>query len=210
MNSEPQNVSLKIASSTREHLESFFGKAVPDHKLAALVGALDDAVVEIVPHGDGFISSAKHRYLTEQIRIGGSHEDFGLFLRNEFFQLSGDAPEGIGLVSFVRQVVAARELSFAFIRTYAEGSVNDPDGFVGYYVWARFGFNAPLDEEEIAALPEEFEGCADLNALMLHGGQEWWRQNGSARDMIFLLSEEEPSLTVLRNYLMEKGGKTNL
>ena len=210
MNSEPQNVSLKVSASTREHLNIFFGKVVPDCKLAALVGSLDDAVVEIAPHGDGFISSAKHRYLTEQIRIGGSHEDFGLFLRNEFFQLSGDAPEGIGLVSFVRQVVAARELDFAFIRTYAEGSVDDPDGFIGYYVWARFGFNAPLEKDEITTLPEEYEECRDLNDLMLRGGHEWWRQNGSARDMIFLLSEEEPSLTVLRNYLMEKGVETKL
>ena len=207
---EPQNITLKATNSTRKHLRIFFGRTISDTKLAALVGALDESVITITQRGSGFFSEAKHRYLIEQIRIGGSSDEFGLFITNEFFQLTGDAPEGTGLISFIRQVIAARELGFTFIRTYAEGFFDDPDGFVGYYVWARFGFNAPLNEQEIAALPAEYKNCLDLNELMLHGGQEWWRQNGSARDMIFLLADGELSLAVLRNYLAEKEVQANL
>jgi hypothetical protein len=199
----PKDISLKATASTRKHLEAFFGAAVPDNKLASLVGALDGSIIEIAPLGEGFISRARHQYLIEQIRIGGGGEA-GLFLTNEFFQLTGDAPEGTGLISFIRQVTAARDLGFTFIRTYAEGSVSDPDGFIGYYVWARFGFNAPLEEHEIENLPPELGKCRDLNDLMMRGGQEWWRQNGSGRDMIFLLSDGELSLTVLGNYLADK------
>lgn len=208
---EPKNIILNASRRTRNHLRNFFGGIVPDAKLAALVGALDDSVIEITTRGNGFVSTAKHKFLIEQIRIGGSSQEFGLFITNEFFQLAGDAPQGIGLVSFTRQVIAARELGFSFIRTYAEGSAHDPDGFIGYYVWARFGFNAPLNEDETIILPTEIKGCNDLNELMLRPeGHEWWRQNGSARDMIFLLSDGELSLTVLRNYLEEKGVKTEL
>lgn len=117
---------------------------------------------------------------------------------------------GTGLVSFIRQVVAAKELGFAFIRTYAEGYFDDPDQYIGYYGWTRFGFNAPLEEPEIETLPQELEGCADLNDLMVCGGQKWWRRNGTARDVIFSLSEDELSLTVLRNYLAEKEVETAL
>lgn len=207
---EPKNISLRVTSVTQKHLRKFFGKTISDTKLAALVGALDESIIEITPLGEGFISETKHRFLIEQTRIGGSHEQFGLFITNEFFQLNGDAPAGIGLISFVRQVMAARELNFAFIRTYAEGFLDDPDGFIGYYVWARFGFNAPLSDREVSQLPAEYQGCLDLNDLMLRGGHEWWRQNGSARDMIFLLSDDELSLEVLRNYLEEKEVQANL
>lgn len=207
---EPENITLKISNSTEEHLRSFFGGEIPERKLAALVGALDESVIEITPLGNGFLSTTRHKYLIEQTRIGGSDVDFGLFITNEFFQLTGDAPEGTGLISFIRQVVAAKELGFSFIRTYAEGYFDDPDQYVGYYVWARFGFNAPLEEAEIEVLPQELENCADLNDLMMRGGHKWWRRNGTARDMIFSLSEDELSLTVLRNYLAEKEVETDL
>ena len=207
---EPENVALKISDSTRKYLKLFFGKDVPTRKLAALVGALDDAVVSITPLGNGFISDSKHKYLIEQTRIGGGSEDLGMFIKNEFFQLTGDAPDKIGLISLVRQVVAARELGFAFIRTFAEGYAGDPDYYIGYYVWARFGFNAPLKEQEISNLPQELAGCADLTDLMLNGGHEWWKQNGSARDMIFPLSDDELSLIVLRNYSKEMRMETDL
>ena len=202
--SEPKNILLNATPPTRKHLENFFGKTIPDNKLAALVGALDESVIEITPIGDGFISVAKHQFLLEQIRVGGSHEELGLFITNESFVLAGDAPEGTGLISFIRQVTAAKEMGFSFIRTHGAGSFDDPDGFIGYYVWARFGFNAPLSEEEVAQLPAEYADCRDLNELMLNGGHEWWEQNGSSRDMIFMLSDEELSLTVLRNYMAER------
>jgi hypothetical protein len=98
----------------------------------------------------------------------------------------------------------------SFIRTYAEGSFEDETGFIGYYVWARYGFNAPLSEEEIDSLPTDLVGCTSLNEIMLKEGQDWWRHEGSGRDMIFMLSENEPSLGVLRNYLREKGVKEQL
>lgn len=79
------------SEATRKHLAAFFGDALPDSKLASLVGALNGSVTEITPLGSGFLSRARHRYLVEQTRSGGSGEA-GLFLTNEFFQLTGDAP----------------------------------------------------------------------------------------------------------------------
>lgn len=203
---EPKDITLNISEKTRKHLEMFFGKTIPDNKLAALVGAIDGSVIEISPRGNGFVSDAKHEYLVEQTRIGGKDEDLGLFIINEYFMLTGDAPEGIGRTSFIRQVITARELGFRFIRTYAAGSIDDPDGFIGYSVWAKFGFNAALKPNEIESLPPEYNDCKDLNSLMLLGGEEWWIQNGSGRDMIFFLSDDEGelSLAVLRNYLLER------
>lgn len=201
---DPENISLKISAIGRAHLNKFFGKDVPDQKLAALVGALDESIITLTPLGKGFVSFAKHEYIIEQTRIGCSDSKQGLFITNDFFQLSGDAPNRTGLISFARQVKAARELGFSFIRTRAEGSPNDPDGFNGYYVWARYGYDALLEQEFLSKLPKRFGKCISLNDLMLHGGKNWWRRHGSACDMIFSLSEDEPSLTVLRNYLVEK------
>ena len=203
---EPKGVTLNITEATRRHLDAFFGKTVPDSKLAALVGAIDGSVIEIVPRGDGFVSNAKHEYLVEQTRIGGEDGQFGLFIVNEYFRLTGDAPEGLGRTSILRQIFTARELGFSLISTYAAGSIDDPDGYIGYHIWAKFGFNAPLEPHEIENLPPEYKDCKDISSLMLQGGEEWWRQNGSGRGMIFSLSDEdgELSLAVLSSYLLDR------
>lgn len=207
---KPQNATLVISEFSRKQLRKFFGRVVSDVQLAALVGALDDAVVEISFSRSSFEAVVKHEYIVEQYRIVGSASNLGFFINNVFFELVADAPDGLGLLSFVRQVAAAGQLGFSFIRTFAEGYFGDPNNFIGYYVWARFGFNAPLEPDEIAGLPPELEGCEDLNAVMLRGGEAWWRQVGTGRDMIFMLSDDEPSVNVLRGYLAEKGTDLSL
>lgn len=143
--------------------------------------------------------------VAQLVAVCDSNVGFSPFISNVFFALTPDAPNGLGLLSFVRQVAAAQKLGFTFIRTFAEGKFDDPTNFIGYYVWARFGFNAPLEENELEDLPTELTGCLDLNDVMLRGGQDWWRQAGTGRDMIFMLAEETPSINVLRSYLAEKG-----
>ena len=128
-------------------------------------------------------------------------------IHNDLFRTSAAAPPGTGLRSFARQVAGARALGVSYIEAYAAGSLRTPD-WNGYYTWARFGYNADLYEEELLLLSTQskFSGIADLNDLIrLPEGIAWWKRYGRGRNMTFDLSDGSKSLSILRDYLWEKG-----
>lgn len=72
-------------------------------------------------------------------------------------------------------------------------------------MWARYGYNAPLKPDEIALLPDELKGCKTLNDIMRRKGKDWWKVNGSERDMVFSLDKRSSMMSVLRTYIEELG-----
>jgi len=44
-----------------------------------------------------------------------------------------------------------------------------------------------------------------LDLMIQPGGDQWWYNNGSAREAFFYLSESSPCLAALEAYLREKG-----
>ena len=93
-------------------LRLFLRRPILDKTLAGLVGALDNSVIDITCNSTGFRAGIKHEYIVEQYRVAGSISESSYFISNVFFELTGDAPEGLGLQSFARQVNAACRLGF--------------------------------------------------------------------------------------------------
>jgi len=75
----------------------------------------------------------------------------------------------------------------------------------GYYVWARFGFDAPLRDNERAALPVTLKGATTINQIIQRDGQAWWQQFGSFRSMNFDLADGSEMMKVFKKYLTGKG-----
>ncbi|MES2076636.1 MAG: hypothetical protein V4462_13560 [Pseudomonadota bacterium] len=78
-----------------------------------------------------------------------------LYIRR--LMLAGDAPERLATVAFGLMAISAYRLGFNHISLFAAGNgpidPDDPDGFVGFAVWPKFGFDAPLVPAELNMAP---------------------------------------------------------
>ena len=111
----------------------------------------------------------------------------------------------VGLESLVRQVKGARALGVKRLECWAAGNPKDTR-YSGYYQWARYGYDAPLtlrEKMQIARFPQ-LAGAQTLNELMLQGGNQWWKENGTERQMTFELGQDSSMMKTLRHYLMQK------
>lgn len=118
--------------------------------------------------------------------------------------LASDAPERFCTVAFGLMAVMAYKLGFIRITIFAAGRAplqdDDPDEMVGYLVWPKFGFDAPVE-------PVEFQNALHLRNCktvrdVINIDEQWWEQvGGSSREMAFDLSPGSSSWTVLLNYI---------
>lgn len=201
---QPQNIKNSCSKSVRKAIDKIIGKTLSDSELSMLVGAIDDSNVEFSEYAQNtLIAQIKHKHILEQVRLFGKTKTDVLYLKNEVFQTHPESPKKIGLISLAREIYQAKNLGFSYIRTFASGKKGEES--IGYYVWARFGFNAPLTTKEKAKLPDFLKSANDLNDIFLLGGKFWWLQNGTGRDMIFELSENKTSYQIWQAYLQEKG-----
>ena len=145
-----------------------------------------------------------HPYVDEQQRGFRRDRDSRLYIWNHRFEKRHAAPAGIGLQSFVQQVSGARKLGVARIETFATGEAHDRR-YNGYYVWALFGYDAPLTLAEQRLLLPPLRGAKTLNELFELGGESWWQEHGTARRMVFELAAESTMMKRLRAYLRKKG-----
>jgi hypothetical protein len=200
-------ITVKYAAGAADLARDLFGRAVADEELAASVGAIDGATltVRVRKGGELFVEIA-HPLIVRQERGFRRDANGELYIWNYHFEKRHDAPPGVGLLSFRTQVKGARRLGVQRIELWAAGDFKDRS-YNGYYTWARFGFDAPLTQEEkrrLSAL-SQFVGAQTVNDLMKCGGRQWWRDNGSARKMRFDLNEDSSMMRVFNDYLEDKG-----
>jgi hypothetical protein len=183
--------------------EQLSGRAVSDEELAAAIGALGGSEVTIRPYLDrGLLADIKHPEIELQQRRIFRNEHGELEVTNLYFEKKLGARRGIGIESFLTQVNGATALGIKSINTFAAGR-NKPNALIGYYVWARFGFNAPLEANDLRKLPKKYAQVRTLNDLMLLGGHRWWRTHGTERNMSFDLHPDSSSMQVLTTYAAE-------
>ena len=101
--------------------------------------------------------------------------------------------------------ISAYRLGFDHIALYAAGNgpvdPNDPDGFVGFSVWPKFGFDAQLNPAELSAAPSDpLRACQTVQDVIAVDPY-WWNMHGRGRDMRFDLTANSRSWTILLNYL---------
>lgn len=201
---ESKNITVKFEGNSQKQLENLTNSELSLNEIGQLVGAIDDAILEVHPYSSrALLVNIKHPFIIEQSRIVGLSSNKRGYLINMVFEKLSDAPREIGLVSLAREISQSTKLNFSHIRAFAAGKFGEKD--IGYWVWARFGFNAPLTEKDRSILPNYLKQATDLNDLFLLGGKNWWFRNGTGRDMIFELTKNSSSWKIWRNYLMEKG-----
>jgi hypothetical protein len=131
--------------SAKTLIPELFGRRLSDIELGAVVGALDDSALTVDTRGRRLITSATHPQVIRQIRSIERDPDGELFLHNEeFFKRARATRDGLGLKSFGTQVLAARTLGVGYIKATIAGNLKTIDRVNGYFVWALYGFNAPL------------------------------------------------------------------
>lgn len=180
---------------------------------------------------NGVMVKADHPYLDgKQKRVFAIDDDQALVIFNEYFFVRKVlAPSGFGVRMFARQVGACLRYNrsaeeahrIISIRTHAFGWPGS-NTWHGYYVWARCGYQANLDdidpalrtrllkdvqrpEYEGSQLRAEAEDIYSVNDLMLvNGGSQWWRENGTEWWGEFALTEDSRQVRMLRLYLKER------
>ncbi|HKX31491.1 MAG TPA: minor capsid protein [Blastocatellia bacterium] len=206
-NSAPKGIELKMKADARAGLKKMFGREIADEELAWAVGALDGAQVQAYEMGDGSILvTIEHQEIDDQERYI-AQEKGQVIIKNAYFRAAKGAPKGVGVRSFAREVIGAQRLGVAKIKTYAAGEGPTDQRFNGYYTWARFGYNAPLPPALRDRMPAALKS-KDLHELFSKpGGPEWWRENGSGREMEFDLASGSKSERRLLEYLRERDRK---
>lgn len=121
--------------------------------------------------------------------------------------LAGDAPERLATVAFGLMAISAYRLGFDHISLFAAGNgpidPDDPDGFVGFAVWPKFGFDAPLEPAELNMAPSEALRACQTVQEVIAVDPDWWNIRGRGRDMYFDLNADSRSWAILLNYLYQ-------
>lgn len=118
--------------------------------------------------------------------------------------LAGDAPERLATVAFGLMAITAYRMGFDHISLFAAGNgpidPDDPDGFVGFAVWPKFGFDEPLEPAELNAAPSEVLHACRTVQEVIAADPDWWDVQGRGRDRRFDLRADSRSWTILLNY----------
>ncbi|NHZ38714.1 hypothetical protein [Massilia aquatica] len=119
--------------------------------------------------------------------------------------LSPDTPPRFCTVAFALMAIAAYRLGFSHIQLYGAGygplQPGDPDALIGYWVWPKLGFDAPVHVAEMTRHPDTAMHGLSTVQEVLACCPAWWKTYGSARPMQFHLRANSPSWSILLNYI---------
>jgi hypothetical protein len=200
------NITLKHDAGAFDLARELFGREVADEELAAAVGALDGATLNVsVRKGSELFVEIAHPLIVRQERGFRRDSNGDLYIWNHHFEKRHDAPPGVGLRSFKRQVEGARQLGVMRIELWAAGDLNDRS-YNGYLTWAIFGFDAPLTAGECLELSEypRLTRARTVNDLFRLGGREWWKDHGTARRLRFDLADDSSMMQQFKIHLKNK------
>lgn len=121
--------------------------------------------------------------------------------------LLADAPSRLATVSFGLMAISAYRHGFHHISLMAAGDgpvdPGEDDRFVGYAVWPKFGFDAPLEPVDLNAAPTvALRACRSVQEV-ISVDPAWWENNGRGRPMRFDLMANSQSWRILLDYLCE-------
>lgn len=135
------------------------------------------------------------------------------FLENVEIEKGAFAPKDLAPRMLHYQFKMAQSLGIDRVNATAAGSAegiaSGKDKRTGFSRWPQLGFDAPLAQDEIEALPRHLTGCESLNDLMLRdGGFEYWKKVGSGRTVDFDLNPDSDSWLIFNLYLEKKNIRT--
>lgn len=147
----------------------------------------------------------------ELVDIVAYQDDDGTGIRVDALRLSKvllapEAPARLCTVAFGLMACTAYRLGFREITLYAAGNgssgrVSNDDATVGYFVWPKFGFDAPLDPVDLNSAPHLAQ-CSSVQDVVA-ADAAWWNARGRGREMTFDLTPSSRSWNVLLHYLYD-------
>jgi hypothetical protein len=120
----------------------------------------------------------------------------------DHFYLRHQAPEGLGTVAFALCAMTAHRMGYTRISLIAGGGRGHARHMIGYFVWPKLGFDAPLDHGETDGRAD-LAGCISVQDVIAVD-EAWWRENGSQRLMEFDLGADSRCWEKLLDYLQQK------
>ncbi|MFX1680526.1 hypothetical protein PV762_14900 [Mitsuaria sp. CC2] len=188
-----------------------------DEELIRLSGAPKGSRLEVAPISDGRIElrTINADLFSEPLVRAISQDkngDYVFEIQNAAFVLRPQFRRlGIGTRSVAIELHEARRLAhFSKVWVSAVGdatSLEEPMAMVGYYAWARMGFNAPLplDLSSHPSMPSAGRACSDLIGLLASSeGREFWRRFGRTLFMEFSLKKSSESWEHFLRYTKER------
>lgn len=209
----PPPLTINYVAQARVFARELIGRDFTDEELAHAVGALDGAVLEVQKkQGAGELRiEISHPLMDEQKRWMRRDAQGDLLIFNYRFYKKKDTPSGASVDSLLRQVRGARALGVKRLETFGAGDFTtsqQPNGEIGYLLWAKFGFDAPLNKryQNLANDEPSLSGANTLNDVInTLAGEKWWHEVGSGLTMIFDLAPNSSSMMIFRSYLRRKG-----
>lgn len=121
-----------------------------------------------------------------------------------FSRLPEQPPARLCSVAIGLMACMAYRYGFKQLTLFAGGSGPLPlqpeaDDLIGYFIWPKFGFDAPLIAADINMWPQ-LQGCASVLDVVARDSV-LWEQHGRGREMSFDLAPGSRSWRVLINYL---------
>lgn len=188
-----------------------------DEELVRLSGAPKGSRLEVAPSSDGVIDLrvVNQDLLCEPLVRRISQDESGSYvfeIHNAAFVLRSQfRRQGIGTRSVAIELHEALRLGhFSKVTTSAVGDWNSRTGplaMVGYFAWARMGFNARLPDEirQNVEFPAGCRSCEDLIALLAsREGEAFWLRHGRSLHMEFNVAEPSASWDHFRRYARER------
>ncbi|QDD65575.1 hypothetical protein EJD96_16120 [Herbaspirillum seropedicae] len=131
----------------------------------------------------------------------------GVYIDHVFFdKKAGGAPDKLGTVGFFLLAYMAYETDLEEITLLAGGGAPKHaadwaiPNMVGYKVWPKFGFNAPLEPDEVKNAPH-LSSCKTVWDVIRIDAAWWEDTDGNGRVMRFDLSPFSKSWRVLLSYI---------
>lgn len=191
---------LSVEENRQIAVQEVLGRRYRTEELLAIVGA--DGLPSTGPGGEPAVYSVGifvNGYVSIEVRGGWiiqtmrrelwlAEDGRGVVCDNNGLFLYDEAPAGIGRAIFQSQVHAGRRLGVRELRTDAERY--DAQGVVGYYVWARLGFDGETPQTTLGALararrrrglPEALRRGTFRNVqdfMQTEAGCAFWREHG--------------------------------
>ena len=160
--------------------------------------------LEVISNNPFMAEDENSAVIAYRDEMGTSLRIDALYIRR--LMLASDAPERLATVSFGLMAISAYRLGFDQITLFAAGNGPidpiDSDGFVGFAVWPKFGFDATLDPAEMNSAPKVLHACGTVQDVIA-AAPDWWAQHGRGREMRFDLSAGSRSWWILLDYLYE-------
>jgi hypothetical protein len=118
------------------------------------------------------------------------------------------APARLSTVAVGLMMVAAYKNDYDRVTLLAGGGAAQfaaewsiPD-MIGYFVWPKFGFDAPVEPSELVGNPQ-LANCTSVQEVITLDSAWWKNTGGNGRVMEFDLNHDRPAWTTLLDYMFD-------